>query len=284
MAVVPVERPESYGCVKLDGNRIRKIVEKPQGEIFSHMVNAGIYYFSEEIFDELKKLKRSPDRNELELPDAISSLISKNKKVIATVVQKSDWLDVGMPWNVLDASNWMLRRMEQKVEGTIEDGVHIKGKCTVGKNALIRSGAYIEGPVYIGEDSDIGPNCYIRPYTSIGRRVRIGNACDVKNSVIMDGTHIAHLSYVGDSVICENCNFGAKTVTANLRFDGGIINMMIKGQMVSSGRTKLGAIVGANVKTGVGVNFMPGVKVGGCNWIWANSIVSKDMPEGSAQC
>lgn len=65
-------------------------------------------------------------------------------------------------------------------------------------------------------ESDIGPNCYIRPHTSIGKNVRIGNACEIKNSVIMDKTHIGHLSYVGNSVIGEDCNLGAGTTVRQL--------------------------------------------------------------------
>ena len=142
----------------------------------------------------------------------------------------------------------------------------------------IRSGAYIEGPAFIGEGSDIGPNCYIRPFTSIGKKVRIGNACEIKNSIIMDNTHIGHLSYVGDSVICENCNLGAGTVTANYRLDAGTIKMLVKDKVVDTGRKKLGAILGADVKAGINTLFMPGVKVGNNCWIGPNVVVYRDLP------
>lgn len=81
------------------------------------------------------------------------------------------------------------------------------------------NGSYIEGPVIIGEECKIGPNCYIRPYTSIGDKCHIGNACEIKNSIIMNNSNIPHQNYVGDSIIGENCNLGAGTKIANLRFD-----------------------------------------------------------------
>jgi bifunctional UDP-N-acetylglucosamine pyrophosphorylase/glucosamine-1-phosphate N-acetyltransferase len=129
----------------------------------------------------------------------------------------------------------------------------------------------------IDEESDIGPNCYIRSYTSIGKKVRIGNACEIKNSIIMDNVHVGHLSYVGDSILGEKCNLGAGTITANYRLDGGTIKMVVKDRVVDSGRTKLGAVLGDDVKAGINVLFMPGVKVGCNSWVGPNVVVQRDV-------
>jgi bifunctional UDP-N-acetylglucosamine pyrophosphorylase/glucosamine-1-phosphate N-acetyltransferase len=106
----------------------------------------------------------------------------------------------------------------------------------------------------------------------------VGNACEVKNSIIMDGTHVGHLSYVGDSVFCEKCNLGAGTLMANLRFDDGHVMMMVKDKVVDTGRRKLGTILGDNVKTGINALFMPGVKVGNNCWVGAGLMVDRDLP------
>jgi bifunctional UDP-N-acetylglucosamine pyrophosphorylase/glucosamine-1-phosphate N-acetyltransferase len=97
----------------------------------------------------------------------------------------------------------------------------------------------------------------------------------------MDETHIGHLSYVGDSVIGTRCNFGAGTITANLRFDDGNVKMAVKGKEVDTGRRKLGIVLGDNVKTGIKASFMPGVKVGANTWIGANFMVTHDLPSNS---
>jgi bifunctional UDP-N-acetylglucosamine pyrophosphorylase/glucosamine-1-phosphate N-acetyltransferase len=167
--------------------------------------------------------------------------------------------------------------MKHKAVGEIEDGAHILGPVTIAETARIRSGAYIEGPTLIDEGSDIGPNCYIRPCTSIGKKVRIGNAVEVKNSIVMDGTHIGHLSYVGDSILGERCNLGAGTITANYRLDSGTVKMMIKDKLVDSGRRKLGAILGDEVKTGINALTMPGIKIGVNSQIGPNYIAYRDM-------
>jgi UDP-N-acetylglucosamine diphosphorylase/glucosamine-1-phosphate N-acetyltransferase len=282
MGVVPVDRPENYGIIEKDGEgAVRRIVEKPaSGKAPSNLANAGVYAFSKEVFDKIRKTKASV-RGEWELTDAITMFCEEGKCVVAAELSKDDWFDVGRPWDLLDANVWALKRMDHKVLGTVEEGAHLVGPVTVAESARIRSGAYIEGPVFIDEEADVGPNCFIRSGTSLGRKVRVGNAVEIKNSILMDCTHVGHLSYVGDSILCEKCNLGAGTITANLRFDNGKIKMVIKDKVVDTGRRKLGAILGDNVKTGIKSLFMPGVKVGANTWVGANFIVERDLPANS---
>jgi len=278
MAVTPVANPERYGVVRLEEGWIIDLVEKPpRGRAPSSFVNAGIYVFSEEIFEKIAKTKPSP-RGELEITDSLKLLMSEGRKVLAEEIPQNEWIDTGYPWNLLEANEWVLKHMESSVKGDIEDGAVFTGRIVIEEGAHIKSGAYIEGPAYIGRNANVGPNCYVRPYTSIGNEVRIGNACEIKNSIIMDKTHIGHLSYVGDSIIGENCNFGAGTKIANLRFDRKTVKMNIKGRRVDSGRRKLGVVFGDNVSTGIGALFMPGVKVGNDCWIDAGVVVKEDVP------
>ena len=121
--------------------------------------------------------------------------------------------------------------IERRIEGVVEEGATLKGNVVVEKGALVRSGSYIEGPVYISSGCDIGPNCYIRPSTCLGKNVRIGASVEVKNSIVMNGTHIPHHNYVGDSIIGERCNFGAGTKVANLRFDNKSVKVSFNGEL-----------------------------------------------------
>jgi UDP-N-acetylglucosamine diphosphorylase/glucosamine-1-phosphate N-acetyltransferase len=282
MAVVPVEKTENYGIVEQNVQReVKRIVEKPPaGKAPSNLANAGIYAFSKQVFDVIKRTKTSI-RGEWELTDAITMFVKSGKIVNTVELSKGEWFDIGRPWDLLDANIWVLKRMEHRVLGVVEQGAHLIGPVTIAESARVRSGAYIEGPAFIDEEADVGPNCYIRPGTSLGKRVRVGNAVEIKNSLIMDGTHIGHLSYVGDSVVGEKCNLGAGTIIANLRFDDGSVEMKIKDKVVDTGRRKLGVVMGDNVKTGIKSMFMPGVKVGGNAWVGANLVVEKDLSANS---
>jgi bifunctional UDP-N-acetylglucosamine pyrophosphorylase/glucosamine-1-phosphate N-acetyltransferase len=193
------------------------------------------------------------------------------------VISSESWTDIGYPWDLLEANRKMLSRAKPAIKGEVEEEAHVKGTLILEENARIRSGAYIEGPVYIGVGSSVGPNCYLRPFTSIGNYANVGNACEVKNSLIFDGTHVSHLSYVGDSIIGENCNLGAETLTGNLRFDKKSVKVKVKNVLIDSGRKKLGAIIGDNVEVGIGVKIMPGIKVGPHSWIGPNVVLYRDI-------
>ena len=278
LTTLHVANPEYYGIIRTAGQEVSEIVEKPSPEAAAGQpINAGLYVFSPEIFEAIKRTEASP-RGEEEITDSIRMLIEDGKRVAAAEISNEDWLDVGRPWDLLDANTHVLASLEPEVLGSIEEGAHLVGTVLVDDGARIRSGTYIEGPAYIGKGSDIGPNCYIRPCTSIGRNVRIGNACEVKNSILMDGVHMGHLSYVGDSVIGEEGNLGAGTITANFRFDAASIRVQVKGEIVDTGKMKIGVMMGDNVRTGVGSLFMPGVKVGCNSWICPNIVVTRDVP------
>jgi bifunctional UDP-N-acetylglucosamine pyrophosphorylase/glucosamine-1-phosphate N-acetyltransferase len=82
---------------------------------------------------------------------------------------------------------------------------------------------------------------------------------------------------MGDSIIGEHCNLAAGTLLANLRFDDGHVKMMVKNKVVDTGRRKLGAILGDEVKTGINALLMPGVKVGQNSWIGPDYMVQRDI-------
>jgi bifunctional UDP-N-acetylglucosamine pyrophosphorylase/glucosamine-1-phosphate N-acetyltransferase len=75
----------------------------------------------------------------------------------------------------------------------------------------------------------------------------------------MRGTSVGHLSYVGDSVLGADVNFGAGTVVANLRHDDGTVQVTVKGDRVDTGRRKFGVVCGPAVKTGINTSLNAGV-------------------------
>ena len=280
MGVVPVSEPSQFGVVQVKDGKVKSIIEKPKEAVESNLINAGIYVLNSDIFRQIEMTDKSM-RGEYEFTDTLQALLAKEEDVEAALINAKDWLDIGRPWNLLEANERVLKEILPKIEGMIEDGAHLTDSVSVGEGARIRSGAYLEGPVFVGAGSDVGPNCYLRPYTSLGCNVRVGNACEVKNSIIMQGTHIGHLSYVGDSVIGENCNFGAGTITANLRFDDSPVKVLVKDKVTDTGLRKLGAFFGDDVKTGIGALIMPGVKVGCGAWVGPNVVLTRDLEENT---
>ena len=254
MATAAVKNPSAYGVVEVKNDRMLGIVEKPQKPI-GNQINASIYLLEPSIFRYISQTECSK-RGEYEITDSLT-LMSRGQGV-AVHELRDDWIDIGSPWDLLVANERIMSRMETRIEGKVEEGCYLHGKVVVEKGARIRSGSYIEGPVYISSGCDIGPNCYIRAYTCLGPDCRIGNACEVKNSLVFSGSKIPHHNYVGDSIIGSNCNLGAGTKVANLRFDHRNIIVNVKGKEVDTGRKKLGVIMGDNVNTGINSMISPG--------------------------
>lgn len=249
IAAKKVANPQEYGILYVDGDCVEKLVEKPKTSA-SDLANAGIYIFKSSIFDAIDSTAPS-SRGEYEITDSIQFLIDSGKHVGFSNLE--EWQDIGFPWHLLEANELILAGIDEErdVGCEVEPYATLKGNVSVGEGTIIRNGAYIIGPVVIGKNCDIGPNCFIRPATAIGDNVRIGNGVEVKNSIVMDGTNVGHLSYVGDSVIGENCNFGAGSKVANLRHDNRTVRVELAGRKFDSGRRKLGVIMGDNVHTGI---------------------------------
>ncbi len=273
LGVIEVRNPEDYGVVETEGERITKIHEKIRKPP-SNLINAGVYLLNESIFETLSKTAKSK-RGELELTDSLQLLIEDGNGIFWKRIEH--WIDVSYPWDLLAANELLIERISPVNKSELEENVWIKGKVSIGEGTVIKSGSYIEGPVVIGENCEIGPNSYIRANASIGAKCHIGNAVEIKNSIVMDGTKISHLSYVGDSVIGSRCNLGAGTKIANLRFD----DAPVKAKGLDTGRRKFGVIISDGVKTGINACIDAGTVIGNNTLIGPGAFASGYIEENS---
>ncbi|MBI4019342.1 MAG: NTP transferase domain-containing protein [Candidatus Aenigmarchaeota archaeon] len=255
MGILRVQSVKNFGAVESSGGILQRIREKPSegGEGFA---NAAIYRFTKDIFDYIGA--PISKRGEYELTDAINTMA---KRFNIQTIEVPSWITLTYPWDILDVNQKVLDSF-----GSV-----------IAKGAEIRSGCVIEEPVAIDEGAVIGPNSYIRKYSSIGKGCHIGNAVEIKSSVIMEGSKIPHLSYVGDSIVGKRCNLGAGFISANLRLNEQNVGSLVKGVAVDSGRKKLGAIIGDDVKTGVRVSVMPGKKIWPGIAVPAGAIIKNDV-------
>ncbi len=266
VGMAKVDDPGSYGVMMTEGEDVTKIIEKPK-DPKSDLVNAGLYGFTREIFDAIEETERS-SRGEYEITDSLEILI-EDSRLKGFEIEKEGWLELSRPWELLSANKKIMNadRFVPEKQGEVEDGVHIEGKVHVSEGAVVKEGAYLQGPIYIDDDAQIGPNCYVRPSTYIGKDCKVGGAVEVKNSIIMEGTQVPHHTYIGDSVIGKDCNFGSGSKVANLRLDGKDIVVVHRGEKVQTGRRKLGVIMGDEVKTGINSMMDPGTI------IWQKSFI-----------
>lgn len=269
-----VEDPERFGVFTIKNGFMENLEEKPKNPI-SNLANTGLYLLDKNIFDFLEKTSKS-QRNEVELTDAILRM-SKEYSIKCEITD--NWIPIGYPWDLLTANDEKLKELSDSVDVTafIDKNITIENSVKIGKNTKIKNGAYIEGPVIIGDNCVIGPNCYIRPNSVIGNDCRIGNGVEIKNTIIGNGTKIEHLTYIGDSLVGENCNFGAGTIVANLRHDNKPIRVKIKGELIDTKRRKFGVIMGDYTKTGIRTAIYPGVALGPFSWTSPGAVVKENI-------
>ncbi|MFM2242002.1 MAG: hypothetical protein RLZ97_857 [Verrucomicrobiota bacterium] len=182
-------------------------------------------------------------------------------------------------WDFLRANeSYVSGLTAPRIEGEVHPLAVIDGIVEIGPGTRLLPGVVIEGNVVIGANCKIGPNCYIRGNSSIGDGCHIGNAVEIKNSILLSSTNVGHLSYVGDSILGSKVNFGAGTITSNLRHDGANHFTLVDGQLVDTGRRKFGTIVGDGVHTGINTSIYPGRKLGAGSSTRPGDVVRTDLP------
>ena len=155
--------------------------------------------------------------------------------------------------------------------GTILRGKTVIGKnCVIGPNVMLTDCVVGDGVTInasqcessrIEDGCEIGPYAHIRPNCVVGAGSKLGAFVQIKNCNLGKGTKMAHLTYVGDSDVGDNCNFGCGTVTCN--YDGF---------------KKYRTTIGSNVFVGCNTNFVPPVTVGDGAFIAAATTVTEDIP------
>ena len=221
----------------------------------SHSVaNAGAYAFPAEATEWLDVGQSK--RGEYEITDVLDRVIEAFE---TTAVELDRWMDVGRPWELLEANEWKLAELDRRIEGEVHPDAELHDPVVVEEGATVEAGVVVEGPALIGSGADVGPNAYVRGATLLSGGVHVGHAVEVKNSVVMSGAAVPHLSYVGDSLLGPDVNLGAGPQVANLRHDDEPVRQTVKGERVSTGRRKYGVVAGPGTKTGVNTSLAPGV-------------------------
>lgn len=202
-----------------------------------------------------------------------------HKSALANTITASEGsFLIRYPWSFIQINEVLVSELQAtQNDGEISPAAHIDGFISLGKGSRILPGVVIEGNAVIGENCKIGPNCYLRGNTTIGDRCHIGQAVEIKNSIIGHDTSIGHLSYVGDSVIGSQVNFGAGTITSNLRHDGLNHRSTVRDVLVDTGRRKFGTVVGDRAHTGIHTAIYPGRKLGPNSQTLPNQSVTHDL-------
>ncbi|MCD8089227.1 MAG: bifunctional UDP-N-acetylglucosamine diphosphorylase/glucosamine-1-phosphate N-acetyltransferase GlmU [Clostridiales bacterium] len=264
-------------------------------------VNSGVYIFEAKVLKEaLSNLSSSNAQGEYYLTDTMEIIKNSGEPVgVMTAKDENEFLGVNSKLDLSVATKALVKRINEYhmlngVTITNPENTYIGQDVSIEADTIILPGTTLEGKTVIGTDCVIGPNtqivsseikdgvnikmsvlmnayvdnyttvgpfAYLRPGANIGEHVRIGDFVEIKNSNIDDGTKVSHLTYVGDSDVGKNVNFGCGTVTAN--YDG-----------VHKYRTTIkdNAFIGCNT------NLVAPVTVGENAVTAAGSTINNDVP------
>ena len=202
LAFSKVKDPHRFGVPEFDGDRLVRVIEKPQIPPSDFAVT-GIYIYNSDVFQAVDSIKPSA-RGELEISDAHTWLL-ENDRPVGWEPITGWWKDTGKPEDLLDCNQFVLDRLgfaETDKNASIPASAIIKGRVSIGKNSRIGDNVYIQGPAVIGDNASI-ENAYIGAYTSIGSNTVI-KGTNIQNSIVFDGANINTDSVISDSLIGYN--------------------------------------------------------------------------------
>lgn len=263
--------------------------------------NAGVYWFNgNELLYALDNITNENVQNEYYLTDSLEILIKKGENAGAYVCENSEAVLGANDRKQLNDLNTIMRRnindalMVSGVDMQCTDGIMIGKDVKIGNSTRILPNTIIIGNTEIGDNCVIGPNTWIenstignevildnckiqdstiedgvdcgpfvkvRANSVLKKNVHIGNFVEVKNSIVGVGTKSAHLTYIGDSDVGDNVNFGCGTVTCN--YDG---------------KNKTRCKIGNGAFIGCNTNLIAPVEVGDLAYIAAGSTITDNIP------
>ena len=292
------EDATGYGRIVRDSEgNVVKIVEHRdcnEEELKIKEINSSMYVFNTPLLlSALGRLGAENSQKEYYLTDTIGILIGDGHKVGVTICDFDDTRGINDRKQLYEATKLMNRKiiarhMKEGVQFLDMNSTWVHHAVKIGRDTVILPGSTLMGNTVIGEntrldnvfvgddttidasiashcvigsDCRIGPFSHIRPDTVIKDHVTIGAYVEVKNSTIDEYTRARHLTYVGDSKVGKNVNFGCGTITCN--FDG---------------QDKVGCTIEDNVFIGGNSNIVSSVVLGKDSYIAAGSTITEDVP------
>ena len=211
MALTTVENPIEFGIVGLDETgAVNRFKEKPsEEEVFSNLINAGIYVLNREVLDYVPKGEKFDFSKQL-----FPALLNDGKKIQGSVLEGM-WIDIGRPADLLKANLSMAER-----RGTEGDRCNAQCKGYVASSDFYTDHCMIIGPSYIGKGVFIGSDALLSSSivghnSSVGSGSKltnvfmrgncmVGSNCQLDNVLLGEGCTIPDGTTLSDTVLGDN--------------------------------------------------------------------------------
>lgn len=203
--------PTAFGIVFINNDGfISRFLEKPSwGEVFSDIINAGLYVMEPEILDLV------PENREYDFSkDVFPKMLTENHNLFGYMIN-TYWVDIGTPQKYLDA-NYDVLKGSIRVElphRKVKDGLWI------GEDVKIADDCEIYPPAVIGDSCRINQGVVIDRFSVIGAGCYVGEGARISRSVVWGNTSIHKSASLRSCVIGSRCEVGEKSTV----LDGAVI-------------------------------------------------------------
>ncbi|HEU5417334.1 MAG TPA: hypothetical protein VFV41_06550 [Streptosporangiaceae bacterium] len=150
------------------------------------------------------------------------------------------------------------------------------GHALVHESSIVHDGVSFFGPVLVGPDCEIGPHATIYGPTIVEARSYLGPSAEIRRCLLLDGTEISHMSYVGHSVLGRGVCLGAFFCSAVRNLRRGTVHVLVDGVLTDTGEKTLGVVIADGTETGVRATTMPGRRIVATPVVAANSVIMRN--------
>ena len=186
------------------------------------------------------------------------------------------------PWEILSE----IPAIIEEIGATLDaDHYHTPTKGVwIARTATVADTARITPPAIIGENTEVRQGAFLRGGTLVGDGCVVGNSTELKNCILFDGVQVPHYNYVGDSVLGYRSHLGAGAITSNVKGDKTPVAIKpvadLEGAFspISTGRRKVGAMLGDFVEVGCNSVLNPGTVIGPHTRVYPLSSVRGAVP------
>lgn len=161
-----------------------------------------------------------------------------------------------LPWNVTKDLEAILH---QHI-GQLGEDYRVRDGIAIHETAVIEPGAVLKAPLVISEHCFVGAHAYLRGGVYAGAGASIGPGCEVKTSIILEASRMAHFNFIGDSIIGRDVNIEAGAILANHfnERDDKQIRVLYRSGTIATGVSKFGSLVGDHCRIGANAVLSPG--------------------------
>lgn len=265
-------------------------------------INTGLYIVKADLLKELlPKIKNENSKKEYYLTDLILLALEEGYSVQALRASSRVAHGVNQQSELAVATRYVFRKKAEKlmeegvlmidprqvyIEESVEVGpgsviypnVFLRGKTkigsfcvlepqvfisdsTIGQSVQIRQGTHID-KAEVQNNCTLGPYARLRPETHLASEVHIGNFVELKKTKMGAKSKAAHLAYLGDAEIGEECNIGCGAITVNYSAD----------------KKKYKTKIGNRTFVGSDVQLIAPIEVGDDAILGAGSTITKSVP------